>query len=112
MEFLSMFEEYLVLIVVGICLCVGFVLKNIVPTDKVNKFIPLIMAVLGVVLNLWIAGWQLTPEVLLGGLVSGLASTGTYEAVKNIKNSVVKDVVNYWIDKMGTAKDVEPHDLE
>lgn len=113
MEFLTMFEEYFVLIIIGICMCIGYVLKNLVPTDKINKFIPLIMAVLGVFLNLWIAGWQITPEVLLGGLASGLASTGTYEAVKNIKESVAIDIIKYWADKMGTAKaDVEPHDLE
>lgn len=104
MEFLTMFKEFFVLIVIGICMCIGFVIKHFIPSDKVNKFIPLIMAVLGVILNLWIAGWNLTPEVLLGGLVSGLASTGTYEAVKNIMNTV---------KKIGTAKDnVEPHDRE
>lgn len=75
MEFLN---DYLVLIVVGICLCVGYVIKNLIPTDAVNKFIPLIMAVLGVGLNVWI-NFAVTPEVILGGLLSGLASTGMYE---------------------------------
>lgn len=78
MEFLN---DYIVLVVLGICLCVGYILKNLIPTDKVNKFIPLIVGVLGVVLNIWANGWALTPEVLLGGLASGLASTGAYEAV-------------------------------
>lgn len=77
MEFLN---DYLVLIVMGICLCVGYVIKHLIPTEKVNKFIPLIMAVLGVILNLWMNGWALTPEVLLGGLASGLASTGMHQA--------------------------------
>ena len=76
MEFL---QDYIVLIVMGICLCVGYVIKNLIPTDKVNRFIPLIMAVLGVGLNVWL-NFALTPEILLGGLVSGLASTGLYEA--------------------------------
>ena len=75
MEFLN---DYIVAVVVGICLCVGFIFKNVVTTDKVNKYIPLIVGVLGVVLNVWVAG-VLTPEVILGGLVSGLASTGMYE---------------------------------
>jgi len=79
MDFLN---GYLVLIVVGICLCVGYVLKNIVPTDKINKWIPLIMAVLGLVLNMWLNGFAFTPEILLGGLVSGLASTGLHQAFK------------------------------
>lgn len=79
MEFLN---DYLVLIVVGICLCVGYVLKNLVPTDTINKYIPLIMAVLGVVLNMWLNGFAFSPEVLLGGLASGLASTGMHQLFK------------------------------
>lgn len=77
MEFLN---DYLVLIVIGICLCVGYVMKHFIPTDKVNKFIPLTMAVLGVILNVWLNGWAFTPEILLGGLASGLASTGMHQA--------------------------------
>lgn len=75
MDFLNAF---IVPIVVGICLCVGYVVKHFVPTDIVNKFIPLIVAVLGVALNIWL-NLSFTPEVLLGGMVSGLASTGLYE---------------------------------
>ncbi len=78
MEFL---ENYVVLIVLGICLCVGYIIKNVFPTDKVKRFIPLIMGVLGVGLNIWLQR-TFTPEVMLGGLVSGLASTGLYEAFK------------------------------
>lgn len=79
MEFLN---DYLVLIVVGICLCLGYVIKHLIPTDAVNKFIPLIMAVLGVLLNVWLNGFTFTPEILLGGLASGLASTGLHQAFK------------------------------
>lgn len=75
MEFL---ENYIVLAVLGICLCIGYILKNVVPGEKINRFIPLIMGLLGAVCNIWIAG-SLTPDVLLAGLVSGLASTGLYE---------------------------------
>lgn len=75
--------DYAVPIIIGICLCLGYILKNIVKTDKVNSYIPLIMGVLGVILNIWI-NLNFTPEILLAGLVSGLASTGCYEAFKNI----------------------------
>ena len=77
MDFLN---DYMVLIVVGICLCVGYMIKHFITTDKVNKFIPTIMAVLGVLLNVWVNEFAFTPEILLGGLFSGLASTGLYEA--------------------------------
>lgn len=80
MEFLN---DYIVLLVMGICLCIGYVIKNIIPGDKVNKFIPLIMGVLGVLLNTWMNSWAFTPEILLGGLASGLASTGAYEVFRN-----------------------------
>jgi uncharacterized protein YebE (UPF0316 family) len=78
MEFLTQFS---IPVVIGICLCVGYILKNVVTTDKVNKFIPLIMGVLGLGLNMWI-NLGVSPEIILGGLVSGLASTGLYEAFR------------------------------
>ena len=61
--------NFAVPIIVGICLCIGYVLKNLVTTDTINKYIPLIMAVIGVVLNAWM-NMSFTPEILLGGLVS------------------------------------------
>ena len=85
MEFLELFKEFFVLIIIGICMCIGFVLKNLIPSDKINKFIPLIMALLGVIINVWLNEFAFTPEILLGGLASGLASTGTYEGLKSVK---------------------------
>ena len=79
MEFLN---EYSVPVIVGICLCIGFILKNIVMTDKINKFIPLIVAVIGVVVNAWLNTWTVTPEILLSGMFSGLASTGMHQLFK------------------------------
>ena len=80
MEFLS---RYVVIVVLAICLCLGYIIKHSVPFIP-NKYIPLIMAVVGIILNVWISGWTFTPEILLGGLASGLASTGTFEMVRNI----------------------------
>lgn len=87
---ISGLKEYVVIIVLGICLCVGYILKNLIPTDKINRFIPLIMGVLGVLLNMWIS-WGVTPEIILGGLISGLASTGLYEAFKNMISGGTKE---------------------
>lgn len=80
MDFL---ENYIVLMIVGICLCVGYIIKNIIPSKKINKFIPLIMGVLGLTLNIWLNDFVFTPDIILGGLASGLASTGMYELFKN-----------------------------
>jgi len=81
MEFIN---DYIVVVVLAVCLCVGYVIKNLVSDNKINRFIPLIMVVIGVVINLWINGFELTPEILLGGMVSGLASTGLHQAFKQI----------------------------
>ena len=81
MEILS---EYVVAVVVGICFAVGYIIKNSVSVIP-NKFIPLIMGVLGVILNVWLNEFNFTPVILLGGLASGLASTGAFELVKNLK---------------------------
>ena len=75
--------EYVVALVVGICLCVGFILKNLVTTDKIDRWIPLVMGILGVGLNIWIQA-EITPAVLLGGLFSGLASTGLHQVFKQL----------------------------
>lgn len=87
---ISGLKEYVVIIVLGICLCVGYILKNLIPTEKINRFIPLIMGVLGVLLNMWIS-WGVTPEIILGGLISGLASTGLYEAFRNMISGGTKE---------------------
>ena len=79
MDFLN---EYSISVIVGICLCVGFILKNVITTDKINKFIPLIVAVIGVVVNAWLNTWTITPEILLSGMFSGLASTGMHQLFK------------------------------
>ena len=81
---LDFLTNYLVRVIVGICLCVGFVIKTSIPKID-NKYIPLIMAVLGIALNVWI-NMSFTPDILLGGLFSGLASTGLHQAFKQVIN--------------------------
>ena len=80
---MEMISRYIVVIVLAICLCLGYLIKHSIPFIP-NKYIPLIMAVVGIILNIWMSGWTFTPEILLGGLASGLASTGTHEMIKNI----------------------------
>lgn len=80
MEVLS---QFVVMIIMAICLCIGYVIKNSLDFIP-NKYIPLIMAILGVGINFWLNRWNFTPEILLGGLASGLASTGAFEMVRNL----------------------------
>lgn len=89
MSDLTFLSEYAIPIVIGICLCIGFVIKqslSFVP----NKYIPLIMSVLGIVSNVWLNQFLFTPEIMLGGLFSGLASTGLYELFRNMIEKGVK----------------------
>lgn len=81
-EFLT---NYSVPIVIGVCLCVGYVIKNLVQSSAINRYIPLIVSILGVVVNVWL-NLAFTPEILLGGLFSGLVSTGMHQLLKNIIN--------------------------
>lgn len=80
---ITFLTEYAVPLIIGICLCLGYILKNVIAADKINKYIPLIMGVTGVVINIWM-NKTFTPTILLGGLMSGLTSTGLYEAFKNL----------------------------
>ena len=79
---ITFLNDYVVLVVVGICLCIGYVLKNSFPKLD-NKYIPLIMVFLGVVLNIWIAK-GISPDILLAGMISGLSSIGLHKTFKNI----------------------------
>lgn len=83
---LSILNEYLVVIVVGICLCVGYVIKHSLDFIP-NKYIPLIMLILGTVINILInLSTGISASVILGGMLSGLASTGLHQAFSRLIN--------------------------
>ncbi len=82
MDFL---KDYMIFAIVGICLCVGYIIKKVIAKDIFDRFIPLIVGVLGALINIWI-NMDVSPEIILGGLVSGLASTGLYEAFHQFLN--------------------------
>lgn len=80
---ISFITNFISPIALVVCLCVGYVVKHVIPGDQVNRWIPLIAAALGVLVVAW-ATWSITPETIVAGLVSGLASTGLYEAFRNL----------------------------
>lgn len=87
---LSMLNEYLVIVVVGICLCVGYVIKNSLDFIP-NKYIPLIMLVLGTATNVLInLNTGINASVILAGMLSGLASTGLHQAFTKLINKEEK----------------------
>lgn len=90
-DLLAGFDNYIVAVIVGICLCAGYILKRLIKSDKINNFIPLIMAVLGVFLNIWLSNWSVTPSIILSGMLSGLSSTGLHQAVHQLNQKNIKD---------------------
>lgn len=74
----SFVVEYISPIILVACLVVGYVVKHAIPNETINRYIPLILAVLGIVLNVW-ACMDISLEIAVTGAMSGLASTGLYE---------------------------------
>lgn len=69
--------NYFVLVVLVACLVVGYILKTSF-TSFPNKYIPTVLALLGMTLNLAVSG--LSIESAVYGAVMGLASTGLHQA--------------------------------
>ena len=84
MDIAAILSEYISVVALVVCACVGYIVKNVVPNEAVNRFIPLIVGLLGIVVVAWSRA-AFTPEVLALGLVSGLASTGAYEAIDQLR---------------------------
>lgn len=85
----SVISEYVSPLALVAALCVGYIVKHLIPSDGVNRFIPLIAAVVGLAFCIAEAlgtGDAVTAQTVVTGLVSGLASTGLYEAFSNLIN--------------------------
>lgn len=81
---LSVITDYLSPIILIACLGVGYTLHTL--NNKIlNSFIPIISASLGICAAIWSFGTLDLPTVVTG-MISGLASTGLYEAFKNMLN--------------------------
>lgn len=81
MEFLN---DYIAVIALVAALCVGYVVRNVITNEQVNRFIPAICALTGVVVLLWDANWVATPQLVVAGMMSGIAASGLYDQFKMI----------------------------
>lgn len=78
---LSVLTEHFVLVVIVACLVVGYIIKHATFLKKIkNDNIPVILAVVGAILNPIVSG--LSVESVVYGAVMGLASTGFHQAFK------------------------------
>lgn len=81
---ISFLMDYVNLLTLGICLCVGFALKEAFPKFD-NRYIPLSALILGCIINVLInIETGINAQVFLGGMISGLSSTGLYEMMRNL----------------------------
>ena len=76
--------DYVNPLILGICLLLGFCLKTAFDWFP-NKFIPLASLSMGTIIAILINMESgINAEVILGGMISGLASTGLYEMLRNL----------------------------
>lgn len=80
---ITFLSEYINIVILGICLCVGYTIKKSL-TFIPNKYIPLIMLILGTSISILSNLNNISDKIILQGMFSGLASTGCYEMFRNI----------------------------
>ena len=104
---ISIINDYITPIAVVGALCVGYIVRNAIPTDSVNKNIPLIVAGVGVAVTcaVDIPAGAFSVSTIVNGMVSGLASTGLYEAFSQLV--VARKVSALEAEGVEDAKDSE-----
>lgn len=101
---MTIIDQMMIPMIVAACLCIGYVLKNWMPTD--NKWIPTILLILGAVSGIILFG--LDYEGIVKGMVSGLAAVGLHQAFKqHLQLPELGD-----LDGMGPGEDEELMDPE
>lgn len=85
MNDLTFLMEFVEPITLAICLCIGFSLKYAKLFERFgNQYIPLTMLILGCMIAIVTHIGNINAAVILGGMISGLASTGLYEMLRNL----------------------------
>lgn len=90
-QFLNFITQYAVFPIALICFGVGYVIKHYIKKLP-NTFIPLILACLGLILNLAFNNFNFTFDIIITGACSGLVATGSFELVRNLAKKKAKDV--------------------
>ena len=88
-EFYNYIIQYAVFPIAVICFGIGYVIKHYIKKIP-NDFIPLILAVFGIILNLAFNGFNFTFEIIVTGAASGLVATGSFETVRNLKKKLTQ----------------------
>ena len=81
MDFVTIFTDHFVLVVMVACLVVGYVIKHATFLKWIpNDDIPVVLAILGAIVNTIVGG--LSIESIVYGALMGLASTGLHQTFK------------------------------
>ena len=81
MDFVTIFTDHFVLVVMVACLVVGYIIKHATFLKWIpNDDIPVILAILGAIVNAIVGG--LSIDSIVYGALMGLASTGLHQAFK------------------------------
>ena len=81
MDFVTIFTDHFVLVVMVACLVVGYIIKHATFLKWIpNDDIPVVLAILGAIVNAIMGG--LSIESIVYGALMGLASTGLHQAFK------------------------------
>lgn len=87
---MSMLTEHFVLIVWVACLVIGYCIKHASFLNKIpNNDIPVILAVVGAVVNCTVGG--IGVESIVYGALTGLASTGAHQAFTKFVEGVTSE---------------------
>lgn len=100
---ISMINNYFIPAVVVLSLCIGYILRNWLPTD--NKWIPTILFFVGAISGVVVSGFNFT--AIVSGAVSGLAAVGLNQAFKqalglNVRPNIEMaedEVIDHELDK-------------
>ena len=81
MDFVTIFTDHFVLVVMVACLVVGYIIKHATFLKRIpNDDIPVVLAILGAIVNAIVGG--LSIDSIVYGALMGLASTGLHQAFK------------------------------
>ena len=81
MDFVTIFTDHFVLVVMVACLMVGYIIKHATFLKWIpNDDIPVVLAILGAIVNTIVGG--LSIDNIVYGALMGLASTGLHQTFK------------------------------
>lgn len=78
---LTFLNEFIVVITLACCIGIGYIIKTSLDFIP-NKYIPLIMGIIGICFNCYAAG-IINANSIVAGLITGLASTGMHEVFRS-----------------------------